>query len=79
MNIEQITFIKNLDPDGCYGTLQSVLFDGNLSRIPFENVAKHLLTAMNGDRKYLIEENQRMMKILMRHNLYTNAVIGKED
>lgn len=79
MNQNQIGFLKSLDPDGCYGTVQRVLLDPDLSIVPFENAAKHLLTMINEDRKAIMQENERMRKILVKNGLYNNEVIGKED
>lgn len=74
MNLQQIEFLKSLDPDQTYGTVQRVLMEDNLSVIPFENVARYLLTCMKDERMTLMQENTRMRKALQKHNLYTNEI-----
>ena len=79
MNIQQITWLKSLDKEGTFGTVQNVLMSGDLSTAPFENVAKYLLTCMKDERMTLLAENERMRKALQKANLYTNEVaLGKE-
>lgn len=79
MNVQQITWLKSLDKEGTFGTIQSVLLNPDLSKIPFENVAKYLLTCMKDERMTLLAENERMRKALQKANLYTNEIaLGKE-
>lgn len=76
MNTNQIHFLKALDPEGSYGTLQNMLFTENLSVIPFEAVAKHLITAMMQERETMLKENTLMQKELQKHGLYTSELLG---
>ena len=79
MTPNQIQFLKQLDPDQMYGSLQRVLMEDNLSMIPFENTAKYLLNCMMDERKELLQVNERMRKALVKANLYTNEVaLGRE-
>lgn len=78
MNVGQIDFLKSLDVDQCYGTLQRVLMEDNLSVIPFESVAKHLLKMAMEERNALVKENEIMRKELVKHNLYTSELLGLE-
>lgn len=79
MNLNQIEFLKALDRNQEYGTLQRILLEDNLSGVPFEQVAKHLLIAMMDERRTLMQENERMRKALQAEGLYTNEIaLGKE-
>ena len=79
LNIQQIAWLKSLDPDRMHGSLQRVLMEDNLSMIPFENTAKYLLNCMMGERKELLQANERMRKALVKANLYTSEVaLGRE-
>ena len=79
MTPNQVQFLKQLDPDQMYGSLQRVLLTDNLSMIPFENTAKYLLNCMMDERKELLQVNERMRKALVKANLYTNEVaLGRE-
>ena len=80
MNLNQIQFLRDLDKEGTFGTVQNVLMSGDLSTAPFENVAKYLLTCMKDERMKLLAENERMRKALQKANLYTNEIaLGRED
>lgn len=83
MNLNQIEFLKALDPDQEYGTIQRVLMEENLSIIPFESVAKYLISTMMDERKLLVKENTLMQNTLMqkelqKHGLYTSELLGLE-
>lgn len=78
MNINQITWLKSLDPSQEYGTLQRVLMEENLSIVPFEQVAKYIITAMMDERSTMLKENTLMRKELQKHGLYTSELLGLE-
>lgn len=78
MNLNQVQFLKDLDPDQMYGTIQRVLMEENLSVIPFEAVCKHLITAMMQERETMTKESGIMRKELIKHNLYTSELLGLE-
>ena len=78
MNLNQQLWLKSLDPDQMYGTLQRILMEENLSVIPFEAVCKHLITAMMQERETMMDENERMRKALEKAGLYNGALLGLE-
>lgn len=78
MNLNQQLWLKSLDPDQMYGTLQRVLMEENLSVVPFEAVCKHLITAMIKERKTMMGENTRMRKALEKAGLYSGILLGLE-
>ncbi|MGL5012966.1 MAG: hypothetical protein ACRC6V_01580 [Bacteroidales bacterium] len=78
MNLNQIEFLKALDPNQEYGTIQRILMEENLSIVPFENVAKYLLNCMVQERQTMLKENTLMQKELQKHGLYTSELLGLE-
>lgn len=79
MTPNQVEFLRSLDKDGTFGTIQSVLLNPDLSKTPFESVCKYLLTCMKDERMTLLAENERMRKALQKANLYTNEIaLGRE-
>lgn len=55
MNLNQIEFLKALDRNQEYGTLQRILQEANLSDVPFEQVCKHILVAMMDERQTFLK------------------------
>lgn len=78
MNLNQQLWLKSLDPDQMYGTIQRILMEENLSVVPFEQVCKHLVGAMMQERETMLKENTIMRKELVKHNLYTSELLGLE-
>ena len=78
MNLNQQIWLKSLDPDQMYGTLQRVLMEENLSVVPFEAVCKHLITAMMDERQTFLKEVNVMRRELVKHGLYTSELMGLE-
>lgn len=76
MNLNQQLWLKSLDPDQTYGTVQRILMEENLSIVPFENVAKYIINTMMDERKLLVKENTLMQKELQKHGLYTSELLG---
>lgn len=79
MNLNQQLWLKSLDPNQMHGTIQRVLMEGNLSVVPFENVAKYLLTMMIEERNVLVKENTLMRKELEKNGLYNSQLLQLED
>jgi hypothetical protein len=50
----------------------------NLSAVPFEQVAKHLISAMMQERETFLKEASVMRKELVRNGLYTSELLGLE-
>lgn len=78
MTPNHILFLKSLDPDGVYGTIQNVLLSQDLSKAPFEGAARYLLTCMMDERKVLMQENKRMRDALVKAGLYTSELMQLE-
>lgn len=68
MNRENINFLRSLDPEGCDGTLQSVLLDEGITTKPFDAVAMHLLKQLKLEKDFLIRDNIRLSKELNKEN-----------
>jgi hypothetical protein len=76
MNLNQQLWLKSLDPDQMYGTLQRVLMEENLSVVPFEQIAKYLIGAMLQERETSLKEANVMRRELVKHGLYTSELMG---
>lgn len=76
MNLNQQVWLKSLDPDQMYGTLQRVLMEENLSVVPFEQIAKYLIGAMIQEREAFLKEANVMRRELVKHGLYTSELMG---
>lgn len=60
MDNNKIQFIKDLDPEGIDGTIQSVLMRNDLHQIPYVNALEFLVKALNNDKNTLIKDNIRL-------------------
>lgn len=80
MQQKYIDFLRSLDKEQMHGTLQGILMRDDLSQTPFDTVAQHLLTIICEERKTLIEQNDRMRKVMEQHGIYNSLnVLGKEE
>lgn len=75
MKPEQIEFLKSLDMNGEYGTLQSVLMQDNLNQVSFDNACKYLLKMIMSERQILLKENLKYARVLKENGLYTSELI----
>lgn len=75
MKPEQIEFLKSLDVNGEYGTLQSVLMQDNLNQVAFDNACKYLLKMMMSERQMFLKENIKYARVLKENGLYTSELI----
>lgn len=64
MNRDEIEFLRSLDKDGVDGTIQTFLLNPDLSRMPFVQVAKTLLTQLYKEKHHLVEDNIRLCKLI---------------
>lgn len=62
--------IRNLDPEGLSGTIQSVLMDPKINEAAYHSVLYHLLAKMIEERQYFERTTNNMMKVLRTHNLF---------
>jgi len=79
MNTQEINKLSQLDPQGEWGTLQSVLLNPQLREASYTNVLLHLLTKCSEERKYLEKQNLVLFKELEKNGLITNQLLGLED
>lgn len=80
MQQKYIDFLKGLDEEGMYGNIQSVLMRVDLSVIPFDQVAMHLLTLVCRERKELVRQNANMLTVMEQHGIANSLnVLGRSD
>lgn len=78
MKPDQINWVKNLDPQGLDGTIQGLLFEPNLDRIPFEAFLKALVIRLKADKEAALQDNKKLANVLKKHGLYTSEnIIGE--
>ena len=75
MKPDQISWVKNLDPQGLDGTIQGLLFEPNLDRIPFEVFLKALVIRIKADKEAALQDNKKLVSVLKRHGLYTSEIV----
>lgn len=75
MNTEQLDFIKSLDSLCVNGTVQSVLMRKDLDTLAFDEALAFLLKRTMQEKYALIEQNTKLRKQLIKHNLYTVEVM----
>jgi len=71
MKPQEIDKLKQLDPNGCYGTLQQVLMDPNLSQIGYAEALYHVLTKCIEEKAYLERVNNAMMNVLKAAEMHS--------
>lgn len=75
MNTEQLDFIKSLDSLCVNGTVQSVLMRKDLDTLAFDEALAFLLKRTMQEKYALIEQNTKLRKQLIKHNLYTVEIM----
>ena len=71
----QISFLKTLDKDAQSDDIQSVLLRKDLNQVPFEEALKFILVATLQHKEVYKTENQKLVKILKDHGLYTSEIL----
>jgi hypothetical protein len=70
MKPQEIEKLKQLDVNGCYGTLQQVLMDPNLNQIGFAEALYHVLAKCIEEKGYLERANIKLTNVLKSTHLY---------
>lgn len=78
MNQSDMDWIKNLDPQGMNGTIQSLLFREDLQSCSMTDCLKWLVRHSLDEKQTLEEENKKMANVLRQHGLYTSENLGLE-
>jgi len=60
MKLDEILFLKSLDPDEVDGTIQSVLMREDLAQVPFVHALKFLVKSLKDEKDSLVEDNVRL-------------------
>lgn len=64
MTKEQIDFLKSLDPNQTDGTFQSIFMQEDLSAVPFEKLARKLISALKHEKDFLVADNINLSRRL---------------
>lgn len=75
MRQDHIEYLKALDPEAQYGTLQRVMQEGDLSSVPFEKLLTYLVEQLMIEKATLVKENTKYIKVLKDNGLYTSELI----
>lgn len=74
MKPQEIAKLNQLDPNGCYGTLQQLLLDPNINQIGYAEALYHLLSKCIDEKGYLERVNRAMTNALQTNGLQTNGL-----
>jgi hypothetical protein len=69
MKIDDLNWLRQLDPQQTYGTLQGLLLSGDMTSVPFEKACKYLIKQMMQEREQMLKENKKMFDLLKSNNL----------
>lgn len=64
MKPQEISKLHQLDPNGCYGSLQQILLDPNLNQIGYAEALYHVLAKCIEEKAYLERVNNAMTNVL---------------
>lgn len=65
MKPQEIIKLHQLDPNGCYGSLQQILMDPNLNQIGYAEALYHVLSKCIEEKSYLERVNTKMTNVLL--------------
>lgn len=64
MKPQELSKLKALDPNGCYGSLQQILMDPNINQIGYAEALYHVLAKCIDEKAYLERVNRAMTNVL---------------
>ena len=70
MKPQEISKLQQLDPNGCYGTLQQLLMDPNINQIGYAEALYHVLSKCIEEKTYLERANLKLTNVLKSTHLY---------
>lgn len=65
MKEQEKQMIRNLDPEGLSGTIQSVLMDPKINEAAYHSVLYHLLAKTIEEKSYFERTTNNMMKVML--------------
>ena len=71
MKPQEIDKLKQLDVNGCYGTLQQVLMGPNINQIGYAEALYHVLSKCIDEKNYLERVNNAMMNVLKSAGMHS--------
>ncbi len=81
MKQEDIDFLTiRVDPKKEYGSIQSIVSEGDLRTLSFDSVAKRLIMNLLNDRQAILNENKNMSSYLKEIGHYNSqSVLGIKE
>ena len=79
MKPQEIDKLRMLDPNGCWGTMQQVLLDPNLSQIGYAEALYHLLAKSVEERTYYEKMYQKFFNVITSAGLMSNELLELEE
>lgn len=79
MKPQEIDKLRMLDPNGCWGTMQQVLLDPNLSQIGYAEALYHLLAKSVDERAYYEKMYQKFFNVITSAGLMSNELLELEE
>ena len=76
MKPNEIEKIRQLDPNGLSGTIQSVLMNSDINKLDYPSVIYYLLVKTLEERSFLEKDNKKLINILMSNGSYTDDVLN---
>lgn len=71
MKPQEIEKLKQLDVNGCYGSLQQVLMDPNVNQIGYAEALYHVLAKCIEEKAYLERVNNKITNVLKSANMHS--------
>lgn len=80
MKQEDIDFLTiRVDPKKEYGSIQSIVSEGDLRTLSFDSVAKRIIMNLLNDRQAILNENRAMSSYLKEIGHYNAKALGIKE
>lgn len=79
MKPQEIDKLKQLDPTGDNGTIQSVLLDPNINQASYPDVLYHLLNKTLTERAYYEKMYMKFFNVITSAGLMSNELLELEE
>ena len=71
--------LRQLDPEGLSGTIQSVLLDPNINQMPYPDAIYYLLHKTLDERAYYEKMYQKFFNVITSAGLMSNELLELEE
>lgn len=79
MKPQEISKLQQLDPNGCYGTLQHLLMNPNINQMPYADALYYLLHKTLDERAYYEKIYQKFFNVITSAGLMSNELLELEE